>query len=180
MWRTDWKRPCCGERLQAGGEVDNRGWDSWMASPTRWTWVWASPKSWWWTEKPGVLQSMESQRVGHDWATELTEWLQNWYFLSFGAILHNSYIQMNVILSSGFSCLGFDLTSVLTSEVNFSHLIFNILSVLLLERLCDTIFLDRENHPLRLFYFWKQSSHMKSVIEDNKESQFDYRVLAWK
>ena len=87
---------------------------------------------------------------------------------------------MNVILSSGFSCLGFDLTSVLTSEVNFSHLIFNIPSVLLLERLCDTIFLDRENHPLRLFYLWKQSSHLKSVIEDNKGSQFDYRVLAWK
>ena len=53
-----------------------RGWqrrDVWMASPTQWTWVWASSGSWWWTGKPGVLQSMGSQRVRHDWATELTE-----------------------------------------------------------------------------------------------------------
>ena len=42
-----------------------------MASPTQWTWVWVSSGSWWWTGKPGVLQSMRSQRVGHDWATEL-------------------------------------------------------------------------------------------------------------
>ena len=49
------------------------GWDSWMASPTQWTWVWISSfkGSWWWTKNPGVLQSMGSQRVGHDWATEL-------------------------------------------------------------------------------------------------------------
>ena len=48
----------------------NRGRDGWMASPTRWTWLWASSQSWWWTEKPGMLQSMGSQRVGHDWVTE--------------------------------------------------------------------------------------------------------------
>ena len=48
-----------------------RGWDGWMASPTRWTWVWASSRSWWWTGRPGVLQSMGSQRVRHDWANEL-------------------------------------------------------------------------------------------------------------
>ena len=58
-------------RMRAGGEVDNRGWDGWMASPTRWTWVWASSRRWWWTGKPGVLQPMGSQRVGHNWATEL-------------------------------------------------------------------------------------------------------------
>ena len=50
---------------------DSRGWDGWMASLTPWTWVWASSRSWWWTMKPGVLQSMGSQRVGHDWVTEL-------------------------------------------------------------------------------------------------------------
>ena len=73
MWRTDyWKRPWYWERLKAGGEGDDRGWDGWMASPTRWTWVWTSSRSWWWTEKPGVLQSIGSQRVGHDWATELS------------------------------------------------------------------------------------------------------------
>ena len=48
-----------------------RGWDGWMASPTRWTWVWASSRNWWWTGKSGMLQSMESQRVRYDWATEL-------------------------------------------------------------------------------------------------------------
>ena len=68
---THWKRPWCWERLKAGGEGDDRGWDGWMASPTQWTWVWVSARSWWRTGKPGILQSMESQRVGHDWATEL-------------------------------------------------------------------------------------------------------------
>ena len=68
--RTHWKRPWCWERLKAK-EGDNRGWDGWMASPTWWIWVWASSRSWWWTGKPGVLQSMGSQRVGQDRGTEL-------------------------------------------------------------------------------------------------------------
>ena len=50
---------------------DDRGWDGWMASLTRWTWVWVDSGSWWWTGRPGVLQFMGSQRVRHDWATEL-------------------------------------------------------------------------------------------------------------
>ena len=58
--------PWCWERLKAGGERDNRWWDGWMASPTQWTWVWANFDSWWWTGKPGVLQSMGSQTVRHD------------------------------------------------------------------------------------------------------------------
>ena len=57
--------------LKAGEEGDNRGWDGWMASPTWWTWLWASSDSWWWTGMPGVLWSMGSQRVEHDWASEL-------------------------------------------------------------------------------------------------------------
>ena len=65
------KRPWCWERLRAGGEGDNRGWDGWMASPTQWTWVWVKSRSCWWIGRPGVLQSMGSQRVGHDWVTEL-------------------------------------------------------------------------------------------------------------
>ena len=65
-----WKRPWCWERLRAGGEGDDRGWDGWMASLTQWTWVWASSGRWWWTGKPGVLQSMGSQRVRHDWVTK--------------------------------------------------------------------------------------------------------------
>ena len=71
MWRSpDWKRPWCWGRLKAG-EGDDRGWDGWKASPTQWTWVWVNSRSWWWTGRPGVLQAMGSQRVGHDWATEL-------------------------------------------------------------------------------------------------------------
>ena len=75
---THWKRPWCWERLKAGREGDNRGWDGWIASSTQWTWVWVSSRSWWWTGKPGVLQLMGSQRVRHDRATELSEWCLNW------------------------------------------------------------------------------------------------------
>ena len=71
MWRADsLKRPWCWERLRAG-EGDDRGWDGWMVSLTQWTWVWVDSGSWWWTGRPGMLQFMGSQRVGHDWATEL-------------------------------------------------------------------------------------------------------------
>ena len=68
---THWKRPWCWERLKAGEEGGDRGWDGWLASPTRWIWVWVSSGSWWWTGKTGVLRSMGSQRVRHNWATEL-------------------------------------------------------------------------------------------------------------
>ena len=72
MQRTDsLKRPWFWERLKAGEEGDNRGWDCWMASLTQWTWVWVSSRSWWWTVWSCVLQSMGSQRIGHDWVTEL-------------------------------------------------------------------------------------------------------------
>ena len=70
---THWKRPWCWEELGAGGEGDDREWDGWMASLTRWTWVWVNSGSWWWTGRPGVLRFMGSQRVGHDWGTGLTE-----------------------------------------------------------------------------------------------------------
>ena len=75
---THWKRLWCWEGLRAGGEEGNRGWDGWMASLTRWTWVWVNSGSWWWTGRPGLLRFMGSQRVRHDWATEL-----NWtlYFV---------------------------------------------------------------------------------------------------
>ena len=71
MQRTDsLEKTLMLERLKARGEGGDRGWDSWMASPTRWTWVWASSRSWW-TGNPDVMQSMGSQRAGHNWATEL-------------------------------------------------------------------------------------------------------------
>jgi len=68
---THWKRLWCWEGLGARGEGDDRGWDGWMASLTRWTWVSVNSGSWWWTGRPGVLGFMGSQRVGHDWATDL-------------------------------------------------------------------------------------------------------------
>ena len=80
------KRPWCWERLKAWREGDNRGWDDWMASATRWTWVWISSRSWSWIGKPGMLQSMESQRVGHDWVTEL-----NWQVYPFWPPASNSH-----------------------------------------------------------------------------------------
>ena len=82
LWPPDAKnqlignRPWCWERLKVGGEGDNRGIDGWMASPMQWTWVWVGSGSWWWTGKPGVLQSMGLQRIGQDWATELN-WKQS-------------------------------------------------------------------------------------------------------
>ena len=72
---THLKRPYCWERLKAGGEGDDRGWDGWTASPTQWTWVWVNSGSWWWTARPGVLRFMGLQRVGHNWVTELTDWM---------------------------------------------------------------------------------------------------------
>ena len=63
---THLKRPWCWERLRAGGEGDDRGWDDWTESPTQWTWVWTSSRNW-----QGVLQSTGSRRVGFDWVTEL-------------------------------------------------------------------------------------------------------------
>jgi len=68
---THWKRPWCWERLKAGGEGYEKGWDDWMASLTWWTCVWVNCGSWWWTGSPGVLQFMSSQIVGYDWVTEL-------------------------------------------------------------------------------------------------------------
>ena len=67
---THWKRPWCWERLRARGGHDRR-WDGWMVSRTQWTWVWVDSGSWWWTGRPGMLQFMGLQRVGHNWVTEL-------------------------------------------------------------------------------------------------------------
>jgi len=73
---SHWKRLWCWERLRAGGEEEDRGWDDWMASLTQWTRVWVDSGSWWWTGRPRMLQVMGSQRVRHDWATELNWWDQ--------------------------------------------------------------------------------------------------------
>ena len=80
---THWKRLWCWEGLGAGGEGDDRGWDGWMASLTRWTWVWVNSGSWWWTGRPGVLRFMGLQRVGHAWVTKLRlNWAFNYVLLT--------------------------------------------------------------------------------------------------
>ena len=77
---THLKRPWCWERLREWGEGDDRGWDGWMASSTRWTWLWVDSRSWSWTWRSGVLWFMGSQRVRHDWATELN-WTEQFQIL---------------------------------------------------------------------------------------------------
>ena len=96
-----WKDPDR-DRLKAGGGGEDREWDVWTASPTQWTWVWVNSGSWWWTGRPGVLWFMVSQRVRHDWATELnwtdgdlwsvffaatamTYWKYRWWLLCFSS-----------------------------------------------------------------------------------------------
>ena len=75
MWRSNsLEKTWCWERLKARGEGDDRGQDGWMASLTQWTWVWASSRRWWRTWKPSMLQSVGSQRVGHDWTTTNACW----------------------------------------------------------------------------------------------------------
>ena len=90
---THWKRPWCWEGLGAGGEGGDRGWDGWMASPTRWAWVWVNFGSWRWTGRPGVLRFLGSQSRTRlsDW-TELTDTAgqktrQRWQFWAFQKIL---------------------------------------------------------------------------------------------
>ena len=73
LWPPDVKRPWCWERLRTGGEGDDRGWDGWMASPTRWTWVWVDSGSWWWTGRPGVLRFMGSKELD---TTEQLNWTE--------------------------------------------------------------------------------------------------------
>ena len=68
---THWNRPWCWERLRAGGKGDGRRRDGGIASPMWRRWIWVSCGSWWWTGRPGMLQSMGLQRVGHDWMTKL-------------------------------------------------------------------------------------------------------------
>ena len=72
MWRTDsLEKTLILGNVEGRRQRCDRGWDAWMASLTQWTWIWVSSGSWWWTGKPGMLQSIGSQRVGHDWVAEL-------------------------------------------------------------------------------------------------------------
>ena len=129
---THLKRPWCWERLRAGREGDDRGWDGWMASLTQWTWVWVNSGSWWWTGRPGVLQLMESQKVGRDWETEMN-WTGQVYFCIFVEIIWKPYLiflklmEMNC-KGSGFllHILGIHSTLTLLSPILFRPIVFNL------------------------------------------------------
>ena len=90
---THWKNPRCWERLRTEWEEGIRGWDGWMALLMQWTWTWANSGRWWGTGRPGVLQSMGSQRVGHDWVTEQQ---QQPVYIMFGEL--NGYVVITPIL----------------------------------------------------------------------------------
>ena len=97
--------------IGAGGEGDDRGWDGWMASPTWWTWVWVNSRSWWWTGRPGVLQSMGPQRIGYDWVTE-----RNWS--------HREYVPEQIFWPDfcyyfRLQCLGLSLPFFLSTGIKF-------------------------------------------------------------
>ena len=91
------RKPWYWERLKAGGEGDNRGWDGWTASLTQWRWFWVNSGSWWWTGRPGVLRFMGLQRVRHDWETEL-----NWT----EAFSHSSDFAINSVISPSCHSVG--------------------------------------------------------------------------
>ena len=82
LWPSHEKRWLIGKYSDAGRDLGQEekgmtGWEGWMTSPTRWTWVWVNSLSWWWTGRPGVLQFMGLQRIGRDWGTELNWTEQN-------------------------------------------------------------------------------------------------------
>ena len=110
---THWKIPWCLERLQVGGERDDRGWGGWMASLTQWTWVWVNSGSWWWTGRPGMLQSMESQRVRHDWVTEL-----NWRILLSFSYRAGLVVMDSFSFSLSGSVLNFPLCLCISNKTN--------------------------------------------------------------
>ena len=92
LWPPDvknwllWKEPGAGKDWRPEEKGDDR--DGGMASPTLWTWFWVISMNWWWTGKPGVLQSMGSQRVWHDWVTEMN-WTENLTLKDSGIWLQN-------------------------------------------------------------------------------------------
>ena len=110
---THWKRLWCGEGLGTGGEGDDRGWDGWMVSLTWRTRVWVNSGSWWWTGRPGVLRFMGSQRVGHDWATEL-----NWTDKLYPNWLHHFFLSCLFVFANN-NVGGFKFLQIITETWYF-------------------------------------------------------------
>ena len=113
---THWKRLWCWEGWGAGEEGDERGWDGWMASLTWWMWVCVNSGSWWWTGRPGVLWFMGSQRVGHDWVTEL-----NWKEVSTNKRKASLDVNQVISLASWF----FSSLSLVTFLSEFQEIVFS-------------------------------------------------------
>ena len=139
---THLKRPWCLERLRAGGEGEDRGWDGWMASLAQWTWVWVDSGSWWWIGRPGVLWFMGLQRVGQDWETEL-----NWtsttnipvkVAMTSGCQIHWSVFHSNLTALSAAIILGPSDPSLFTAT--FSLLCFHHTTWAFLLRHCFFLF----------------------------------------
>ena len=102
MWRAD----SLEKTLMMGGIGGRRRrgrqrMRGWMASPTRWTWLWVNSGSWWWTGRPGMLWFMGWQRVGHDWATEL-----NWQ--SVHRYIHISFQKSRFLYTTAHSSFLFE------------------------------------------------------------------------
>ena len=140
MWckeLTHLKRPWCWERLRAGGEGDERGWDGWMASSTWWAWIWLDSECWWWTGWPGMLRFTGSQKVRHDWTTELN-WNELIPFWLVEFLMRNQLITDRSSLyiiwhfpSVSFNILSFSLTlvSLITMCLGCSYLALSFLEV---------------------------------------------------
>ena len=95
---TRWKRPWCWERLKAGGEGEDRGWDGWMASPTQWVGVRVNSESWWWTRRPGVLQSMGRKESD---TTEQLNWIFTEHLWLLGSLHASSHSSLTISHGTG-------------------------------------------------------------------------------
>ena len=138
MQRTDsFEKIWIWEQLKAGGEGHDKGWDSWMALLTQWTWVWVNSTSWWWTGRPGMLQSTGSQRVRHDWVTELKS-------------LKNVYSNQLLILTE---CLFIDFSEVFVYFIQYILLRYMIWKCFLPSGVLSFHFLDSVLWSTKVFHF---------------------------
>ena len=143
---THWKRPWCWERVKACTEGDDGGWDGWMALPTQWTWVWVDSGNWWWTGRPGVLQFMRSQSVGHNWATEL-----HWTDSGMGRQVLNNWIVAFASTCPGITFSDFLEIWLWRLGLHSHVIVFMVLSL----RTPGPQQTLTQNYDLKMFYVWK-------------------------